>query len=94
MKENIRILIVDDEESIRRYIVKLLTQGGYYVSAVSSGKEALREREAGRAEFSHGDPRHSHARHGRLETLGEIRKISKEPAYPHALGGSARPTSS
>ena len=43
MKENIRILVVDDDESIRRYIVKLLSQSGYDVLAASSGKDALKE---------------------------------------------------
>ena len=51
LKENIRILVVDDDESIRRYIVKLLSQGGYDVYAVASGKDALRELRAGH-EFS------------------------------------------
>ncbi len=77
MKENIRILIVDDDESIRRYIVKLLTQGGYDVSAVSSGKEALRELRAGQ-EFSLVILDILMPDMDGLETLGEIRKISKD----------------
>ncbi|MRR14601.1 response regulator, partial [archaeon] len=43
MNEKIRILVVDDDESIRRYIAKLLVQGGYDVMTVSNGKEALGE---------------------------------------------------
>jgi two-component system, NtrC family, response regulator AtoC len=41
MNEKIRILVVDDDESIRRYIAKLLTQSGYDVKTASNGKEAL-----------------------------------------------------
>ncbi len=77
MKENIRILIVDDDESIRRYIVKLLTQSGYDVSAVSSGKEALRELRAGQ-EFSLVILDILMPDMDGLETLGEVRKISKD----------------
>ncbi|MCK7490298.1 MAG: response regulator [Anaerotruncus sp.] len=52
MKENIRILVVDDDESIRRYIVKLLSQSGYDVSAVPSGKDALQRALRAGQEFS------------------------------------------
>jgi two-component system response regulator AtoC len=77
MRENIRILVVDDDESIRRYVVKLLTQGGYDVFAVSSGKEALRELRAGQ-EFSLVILDILMPDMDGLETLGEIRKISKD----------------
>jgi two-component system, NtrC family, response regulator AtoC len=77
MKENIKILVVDDDESIRRYIVKLLTQGGYNVSAVSSGKDALQELRMSQdlslviLDILMPDM-------DGMETLSEIRKLSKE----------------
>ncbi|HOM29810.1 MAG TPA: sigma-54 dependent transcriptional regulator [Deltaproteobacteria bacterium] len=77
MKEDIRILVVDDDESIRRYIVKLLTQGGYNVQAFSGGKEALRELRSNQnysliiLDILMPDM-------DGLETLSEIRKISKD----------------
>ena len=36
-----RILVVDDEPSIRKYLQTLLEVDGFEVEAVSSGKEAL-----------------------------------------------------
>jgi two-component system response regulator AtoC len=77
IKENIRILVVDDDESIRRYIVKLLSQGGYDVYAVASGKDALRELRAGQ-EFSLVILDILMPEMDGLETLSEIRKISKD----------------
>ncbi len=77
MRENIRILVVDDDESIRRYIVKLLTQGGYDVYAVSSGKDALRELRAGQ-EYSLIILDILMPDMDGLETLNEVRKISKD----------------
>lgn len=41
MIDKIRILVVDDDDSIRRYIAKLLTQSGYDVETASNGKDAL-----------------------------------------------------
>lgn len=41
MNEQEKILIVDDEPSIRRYLQTLLEVDGHEVTAVSSGKEAL-----------------------------------------------------
>jgi CheY-like chemotaxis protein len=38
---NCRVLVVDDEESVRRYVVHVLTAAGYQVSAASNGAEAL-----------------------------------------------------
>jgi len=76
MRENIRILVVDDDESIRRYIVKLLTQGGYDVYAVSSGKDALRELRAGQ-EYSLIILDILMPDMDGLEPLNEVRKISK-----------------
>jgi CheY-like chemotaxis protein len=35
------ILVVDDEEGVRRLLVQLLTRDGYAVTAVGSGPEAL-----------------------------------------------------
>jgi len=77
MRENIRILVVDDDESIRRYIVKLLSQNGYDVFAVPSGKDALRELRAGQ-EFSLAILDILMPDMDGLETLAEIRKISKD----------------
>jgi two-component system, NtrC family, response regulator AtoC len=77
MKENINILVVDDDESIRRYIVKLLTQSGYNVSAVSSGKDALQELRMGQdislliLDILMPDM-------DGMETLTEVRKLSKD----------------
>jgi two-component system response regulator AtoC len=77
MKDNIKILVVDDDESIRRYIVKLLTQSGYNVSAVSGGKDALQELRMNQdvslviLDILMPDM-------DGMETLSEIRKLSKE----------------
>jgi two-component system response regulator AtoC len=77
MKENIRILVVDDDESIRRYIVKLLSQSGYDVVAASSGKEALNELRTNQdvslviLDILMPDM-------DGLETLAEIRKLTKD----------------
>ena len=77
MKENIRILVVDDDESIRRYIVKLLSQSGYDVLAASSGKDALKELRTSQdvslviLDILMPDM-------DGLETLTEIRKITKD----------------
>src|SRR5260370_9169568 len=38
-----RVLIADDEESIRHVLTVLLSERGYEVRAVSDGQEALRE---------------------------------------------------
>jgi DNA-binding NtrC family response regulator len=38
-----RILIVDDEEGLRRLLVRVLTKAGYEATAVSGGGEALRQ---------------------------------------------------
>jgi len=75
MNEKIRILVVDDDESIRRYIAKLLIQAGYDVVTVSNGKDALKELRTG--------PEASLAildilmpEMDGLETLNEMRKLS------------------
>jgi len=47
MNEHEKILIVDDEPSIRRYLQTLLEVDGHEVAAVSSGKEALERVGAG-----------------------------------------------
>ena len=43
MEEQDRVLVVDDEPSIRKYLQTLLEVDGYKVTAVSSGKEALEQ---------------------------------------------------
>ena len=47
MAEKERILVVDDEPSIRKYLQTLLEVDGFAVEAVSSGKEALERLGAG-----------------------------------------------
>ena len=41
MSDKERILVVDDEPSIRKYLQTLLEVDGYNVTAVASGPEAL-----------------------------------------------------
>ena len=41
MSEKERVLVVDDEPSIRKYLQTLLEVDGYSVTAVASGPEAL-----------------------------------------------------
>ena len=41
MKEDVTILVVDDEEMLRKVIHKILTKEGYDVHLASSGTEAL-----------------------------------------------------
>ena len=41
MAEKERILVVDDEPSIRKYLQTLLEVDGFAVETVSSGREAL-----------------------------------------------------
>jgi CheY-like chemotaxis protein len=45
-----RILVMDDEESIRRLLVSMLSQLGYEVEAAKEGSEAIRMYEEARAE--------------------------------------------
>ncbi len=75
MNEKIRILVVDDDESIRRYIGKLLTQAGYDVLTVSNGKDALKELRTG-PEVSLAILDILMPEMDGLETLSEIRKLS------------------
>lgn len=46
MSESARILVVDDEESIRRTISITLQHAGYVVDTAENGKEAVRKSEA------------------------------------------------
>ncbi len=41
MGENARILVIDDDENIRKVLVAILTDEGYAVDSVGTGKEAL-----------------------------------------------------
>lgn len=41
MGENARILVIDDDENIRKVLVAILTDEGYVVDSVGTGKEAL-----------------------------------------------------
>ena len=47
MAEKERILVVDDEPSIRKYLGTLLDVDGYQVDAVTSGAEAIQKIESG-----------------------------------------------
>jgi DNA-binding NtrC family response regulator len=41
MGENARILVIDDDENIRKVLVAILTDEGYLVDSAGTGKEAL-----------------------------------------------------
>ena len=75
MREKIRILVVDDDDSIRKYIAKLLTQAGYEVSTASNGRDALAELRTG-PEVSLAILDILMPDMDGLETLNEIRKLS------------------
>ena len=47
MSEKERILVVDDEPSIRKYLGTLLEVDGYRVESVVSGQEAIEKIESG-----------------------------------------------
>ena len=46
MKRNVRILIVDDEESIRMATAAILEEEGYVVDTAANGKEAIEKSNA------------------------------------------------
>lgn len=46
MTENSRILIIDDDESIRRILSSILEEKGYIVDTARNAKEALKKSEA------------------------------------------------
>jgi DNA-binding NtrC family response regulator len=46
MGENARILIVDDDESIRKTLSMILEEEGYTVDTASNGKEAIKKSQA------------------------------------------------
>src|SRR5437773_8015650 len=43
MEDRIRVLVVDDEAGLRRFLVKELSARGFAVEAAGSGEEALRK---------------------------------------------------
>lgn len=43
MGENARIIIIDDDESIRKTLQTILEEEGYIVDTVNTGKEAIRK---------------------------------------------------
>jgi DNA-binding NtrC family response regulator len=47
MGEKARILVVDDEESIRKVLATILEEEGYKVEIAKSGKEAIKKSENG-----------------------------------------------
>ncbi|HOO45997.1 MAG TPA: sigma-54 dependent transcriptional regulator [Deltaproteobacteria bacterium] len=75
MTDKIRILVVDDDDSIRRYIAKLLTQSGYDVITASNGKDAISELRTG-TEVSLVLLDILMPEMDGLETLSELRKLS------------------
>ncbi|MBN2298703.1 MAG: sigma-54-dependent Fis family transcriptional regulator [Deltaproteobacteria bacterium] len=75
MTDKIRILVVDDDDSIRRYIAKLLTQSGYDVITESNGKDAINELRTG-TEVSLVILDILMPEMDGLETLAELRKLS------------------
>ncbi|HDP24930.1 MAG TPA: sigma-54-dependent Fis family transcriptional regulator [Deltaproteobacteria bacterium] len=77
MDDKLRILVVDDDESIRRYITKLLSQSGYEVVAAANGKDALKVVRTG-PEVSLVILDILMPEMDGLETLAEIRKSSKD----------------
>src|SRR3972149_2849260 len=46
MDESVRILVVDDDESIRKTIAAILEEKGYIVDTAESGKEAIEKSNA------------------------------------------------
>ncbi|MFZ1039480.1 MAG: response regulator [Candidatus Bathyarchaeia archaeon] len=46
MGERARILVIDDDESIRKTITSILEEKGYAVDAAENGKEAIRKSKA------------------------------------------------
>lgn len=46
MGERARILVIDDDESIRKTITSILEEKGYTVDAAENGKEAIRKSKA------------------------------------------------
>lgn len=46
MSESVRILVIDDEESIRRTISMTLKHAGYVVDTAENGKQAIEKAEA------------------------------------------------
>ncbi|HHO76350.1 MAG TPA: sigma-54-dependent Fis family transcriptional regulator [Deltaproteobacteria bacterium] len=75
MNDKIKILVVDDDDSIRRYIAKLLSQSGYDVITVSNGKDAVNELRTG-TEVSLVILDILMPEMDGLETLSELKKLS------------------
>jgi CheY-like chemotaxis protein len=79
-----RILVVDDEPSIRKYLQTLLEVDGFEVEAVGSGKEAINRVNKGeRPDFIILDVLMPQM--GGLETLQELMQMDKK-----VLGGAVR----
>ena len=71
MSEKERVLVVDDEPSIRKYLQTLLEVDGYHVTAVASGPEALES-------VQQGEPSAFH--HSRCADAGDERPRDFAPA--------------
>ncbi len=49
-EEQVRVLVVDDEESVRNLLQRILGEPGYQVTTAANGKEALYKVSLGEAE--------------------------------------------
>ena len=84
MAEKEKILVVDDEPSIRKYLETLLEVDGFGVETVSSGKEALEKIEAGeRPDFIILDVLMPEM--DGLETLRQLMQIDRSLNVDHAF---------
>ncbi len=70
------ILIVDDEENLRKTLSRILSKAGYSVTTASSGEEALRLMQAGAFELAFIDLLMPGI--GGLKLLGELRQRNPE----------------
>ena len=71
-----KILVVDDEPSIRKYLQTLLEVDGFEVETVSSGKEALERDRKGRAARVH-HSRRADAGDGRARDAAQLMQIDR-----------------
>ncbi|MEQ8765442.1 MAG: sigma-54 dependent transcriptional regulator [Planctomycetota bacterium] len=86
----VRILIADDEESMRFYLKRSLTRRGYAVETVASGDEAIAAYEARRFGMALVDLKMPGA--DGLEVVRRIRKLDPEAAVVVMTGHGSIPT--
>src|ERR1700754_3810648 len=70
-----RVLVVDDEESVRITTAAILEQEGYEVSTAESGREALAARARALRPRAHRPP---HGRHGRPDAPARVAGATPE----------------